>query len=59
MCWYEFAFDFRYKHSENLSYGVAYLHAEKEDRTATSADFSVDGTFSGAASNLLAFADQH
>jgi long-chain fatty acid transport protein len=46
---------FRYKHSEKLSYGAAYLHAEKEDRTATSADISVDGTFSGASSNLLAF----
>jgi len=46
---------FRYKHSEKLSYGAAYLHAEKKDRTATSADFSVDGTFSGAASNLLVF----
>ena len=46
---------FRYKHSEKLSYGAAYLHAEKDDRTATSADFSIDGTFSGAASNLLAF----
>jgi long-chain fatty acid transport protein len=46
---------FRYRHSEKLSYGAAYLHAEKEDRTAADDLGIVDGTFSGAASNLLAF----
>jgi len=46
---------FRYKYSEKLSYGAAYLHAEKKDRTAADNLGTIDGTFSGAASNLLAF----
>lgn len=45
---------FRYKHSEKISYGGAYLYADKEDRTETNA-LGVDGTFSGGATHLLAF----
>lgn len=45
---------FRYRHSEKLSYGGAYLYADKEDRKITNA-LGVNGTFSGAATHLLAF----
>jgi len=46
---------FRYRHSEKLSYGAAYLYADKDDRTVMDASGAIDGTFSGAATHLLAF----
>ncbi|MBW2466387.1 MAG: outer membrane protein transport protein [Deltaproteobacteria bacterium] len=46
---------FRYQHNKKMSYGAACLHAEKEDRTAVDAAGVINGRFSGAASNLLAF----
>ncbi|MEJ2689540.1 MAG: outer membrane protein transport protein [Deltaproteobacteria bacterium] len=46
------SFGFRYYHGSRLSYGAAYLHARKKDRTVSNA--IVEGTFSGAATHLLA-----
>lgn len=43
---------FRYKHNEKLSYGAAYLYADKESRSVTNA--TIDGTFSGASTHLVA-----
>ena len=44
---------FRYSHNDRLTYGAAYLYADKEDRSAT--NDTVDGEFSGASSHLLNF----
>ncbi len=44
---------FRYKHSEKLSYGAAYLYADKDDRTAADDTGAVSGTFSGASTHLI------
>ena len=43
---------FRYKYNEKLSCGAAYLYADKESRSVT--NDSVDGTFKGAATHLVA-----
>jgi long-chain fatty acid transport protein len=43
----------KYNHNEKLSYGVAYLYSDKEDRSVTNE--TVDGKFSGASSHLLNF----
>jgi long-chain fatty acid transport protein len=44
---------FRYHNNEKLSYGVAYLYAKKEDRSAT--NDTIDGEFSGGAAHFLNF----
>ena len=43
---------FRYQHNEKLSYGAAYLYADKESRSVT--NNTVDGTFTGASTHLVA-----
>jgi long-chain fatty acid transport protein len=43
---------FRYKHNEKLSYGAAYLYADKDSRSVT--NDTVDGDFSGASTHLVA-----
>lgn len=44
---------FRYHNYEKLSYGAAYLYANKEDRSAT--NDTIDGEFSGGGAHLLSF----
>jgi long-chain fatty acid transport protein len=44
---------FRYNYNDRLTYGAAYLYADKEDRSAT--NDTIDGEFSGASSHLLNF----
>ena len=48
---------FRYSHNDRLSYGAAYLYADKEDRSAT--NDTIDGEFSGASSHLLNFSFEY
>lgn len=43
---------FRYKMDEKLSFGAAYLYADKEDRTVQNS--TLNGEFSGASSHLFA-----
>ena len=47
------SFGFNYQHNEKFSYGIAYLYADKEDRSAT--NLTIDGEFSGASSHLINF----
>ena len=48
--WYA-SIGLRYKWREQWSFGAAYLHARKEDRTVRNS--TLDGEFSGAASHCL------
>jgi len=46
-----FSFGFRYDMNENLSFGAAYLYADKENRSVKNS--TLDGNFSGSSSHLF------